>query len=396
MNSIQRNSFWLLFARLTAQALAILFTAIIARKLGVDDFGQFSFIASLLLVGNTFTNFGTDTFLVRETARAGQVTEIVVQSLALQLLLSFLYCAAMLFYRNTPLFIYSLALFPLAIFSVNTALLRALNHMDLFWLLSLLNGAIQILAAIFSVDVLSLCLFLLIGQFLLSTFSYLICRASLPAFGLFPLNDFRPIFKLILPFAALTILLVLIQRLGILSVSAFLGDSATGLFSSITRVVDGLKLGHYAILGALLPALARGLSDSWKSFRKAFVLLIFASLIFAVVLLVFARPIVLILYGNEFTQAATPLALLGWSLLPYTVSSFISYDLIARGLEKVVVKSALLSLVIYLVLYLWLIPANGLAGAVWAALIGEGLQALVFVYFYFRNISECRLQSASS
>ncbi len=83
MKPIGRNSFWLLFARLTAQALAVFFTAIIARKLGVDDFGQFSFIASLILIGNTFTNFGTDTFLVREIARTGCVREIAAQSLAL-------------------------------------------------------------------------------------------------------------------------------------------------------------------------------------------------------------------------------------------------------------------------------------------------------------------------
>jgi len=385
MTSLRRNSIWLLLARLTAQTLAILFTIIIARKLGVDGFGQFSFIASLLLVGNTVTNFGTDTFLVRETARADQVTETAAQSLSLQLLLSALYCLAMLVFRSTPLFLYSLALFPLAIFSVNNALLRALNRMDLFWFLSLLNGVIQILAAIFSSNVYTLCLFLLFGQILLSGFSYSICRASLPTFRLFPLKKFSPIFKLILPFAALTILLVLIQRLGVLITSLFLGDSVTGLFSSITRIVDGLKLGHYAILGALLPALSRGHVDSWRSFRKAFGFLMSVSFGFAFVLLLFARPVILIFYGDEFTQAADPLALLGWSLLPYTVSSFISYDLIARGLENVVVKSALVSLIIYLILYVWLIPTQGLTGAVWAALIGECLQGIVFGIFYFQT-----------
>ena len=385
MTSLRRNSIWLLLARLTAQALAILFTVIIARKLGVDGFGEFAFIASLLFVGNTFTNFGTDTFLVRETARVDQVTDIAARSLALQLLLSALYSLAMLAFRNTPLFLYSLALFPLAIFSVNNALLRALNRMDLFWLLSLLNGVIQILAAIFSSDVYTLCLFLLFGQILLSSFSYFMCRASLPTFRLFPLKKFSPIFKLILPFAALTILLVLIQRLGILTVSAFLGDSATGIFSSITRIVDGLKLGHYAILGALLPALSRGGADSWRNFRKAFGFILIVSFGFAFVLLVLARTIILILYGDEFTQAIQPLARLGWSLLPYTVSSFVSYDLIARGFENLVVKSALVSLIIYLALYLWLIPTHGLTGAVWAALFGECLQGIVFGKFYFQS-----------
>lgn len=385
MTSLHRNSIWLLLARLTAQGLALLFTIIIARRLGVDGFGQFAFIASLLLVGNTFSNFGTDTFLVRETARADQVTETAAQSLSLQLLLSTLYCLVMLVFRSTPLFLYSLALFPLAIFSVNNALLRALNRMDLFWFLSLLNGVIQILAAIFSLDVYTLCLFLLFGQILLSSISYSICRASLPTFGLFPLKKFSPIFKLTLPFAALTILLVLIQRLGILLSSLFLGDSLTGLFSSVTRIVDGLKLGHYAILGALLPALSRGHADSWRDFRKAFSLLISVSLAFAFVLLVFSKPIILFLYGDDFAEAIQPLALLGWSLLPYTVSSFISYDLIARGLESVVVKSAFVSLLIYIALFLWLIPTQGLTGAVWAALFGECFQGIVFGIFYART-----------
>ncbi|MDP1544572.1 MAG: oligosaccharide flippase family protein [Anaerolineales bacterium] len=382
---MRKNSFWLLFARLTAQALAILFAAVIARKLGVDDFGQFAFIASLIFIGNTVTSFGTDTFLVREIARANQVTRVAAQALALQLLLSLLYCFAMLAFRSAPLLLYSLVLFPLAIFSVNSALLRALDRMDLFWALSLLNGLLQVAAAYFSADVFTLCLFLLIGQILLSTVSYSICSASLPTFSLFPLGSFSPIFKLILPFAALTILLVLIQRLGVLSVSAILGDSATGLFSSITRIVDGLKVGHYAILGALLPALARGSPDSWRSFRKAFVLLLTVSLVFAIMLGMFSNPIILILYGNEFGQVSGPLSLLGWSLLPYTVSSFISYDLIARGLENIIVKSSVIALVLYVTLYLWLIPIYGFQGAVWSTLIGESLQGFVFGVFYFQN-----------
>ncbi|NOT03942.1 MAG: oligosaccharide flippase family protein [Anaerolineales bacterium] len=387
ISSLRRNSFWLLFARLTAQALAILFIAITARRLGLNDFGHFAFIASILLVGNTFTNFGTDTFLVRDIARAGRVTELASQSLFSQLILSTGFCIAIIFYRDLPLFLYILALFPLALYSVDNALLRALNRMDLFWLLSLANGIVQVIAAYFSSDVFTLCLFLLIGQIFLSAFSLLICRASLPDFSLLPLKDFRPIFKLILPFAALTILLVLIQRLGILSVSTFLGDSATGIFSSAVRVVDGLKFGHYAILGALLPALSRGSPDSWQSFRKAFLLLMMASLTFAIALVIFANPIVIVLYGKEFLPVVKQLSLLGWSLLPYTISSFISYSLIARGLELTLVKATAISLLVYVVLYLWLINSNGLSGAIWTALFGECLQAVIFVLFYFHNYS---------
>ena len=381
-SSLRRNSLWLLLARLSAQALSILFIAVTARKLGLVEFGHFALIASVLLIGNTITNFGSDTFLIRDIARAGQVTQIASQALSLQLILSAVFCAALIFFRDPPLLLYNLALFPLAVFSVNTALLRALNRMDLFWFLTLANGTLQVLAAFFSSDVLTLSVFILMGNIILSAFSYFICRGSLLGFELIPLKDFRPIFRLTLPFAVLTIFLVLIQRLGILYVSAMLDDSATGLFSSAFRVVDGLKFGHYAILGALLPALSQGAPDSWRSFRSSFIFLMTVSAMFIALLIAASKPIIAILYGAEFVSAVPFLSQLGWTLLPYTVTSFISYSLIARRLEIPLAISAGVSLLFYAVLYPWLIHAGGVAGAVRAALLGEYLQSAVFVAVY--------------
>jgi len=387
--SLRRNSLWLLFARLTAQGLAILFIAITAHRLGVESFGQFTFIGALVLIGNTFTNFGTDTYIIRETARVGKVTSLIPRALGLQLILSALWWIVTLLLRpSPPLLIYSLALFPLAIFSVATATLRAFERMDLVWTLSLANGLIQALAALFSFDVQTLCLFLLIGHILTAALSSWICSASLPSFSLIPLKDFYPLLRLTLPFAALTILLVLSQRLGILTVSALKGDLATGLFSSVTRVVDGLKLGHYAVLGALLPVISRGTLQSKQSFRKGFIAIMGLSLLMAIGLSLFSRIIILVLYGKEFTSAIQLLALLGWSLIPYTISSFISYDLIARRRENILVKATAISLGVFLVLYVWLISNYNLNGAVYAAFAGEIIQAIIFFFFQSKSVVE--------
>jgi len=380
MSSIKRNSIHLLLSRLTAQALTILFIAILARRLNIESFGQFTFIAALVLIGNTFTNFGTDTLIIRETARAGKITNIIPRAFGLQLLLTTLWIiVTFILTSNSLILLYSFSLLPLSIFSIATATLRAFERMDLVWTLSLANGLIQLLAAILSSDLQSLCLYLLIGHLLASAFAYSICNASIADFNLLPLNNIFPLFKLTLPFAALTILLVLSQRLGVLTVSALMDDSSTGIFSSVSRVVDGLKLGHYAILGALLPVISKGTQRSKQSFQKGFILLIGLSLFMAIALSIFPRIVILILYGEKFTSAVNLLSLLGWSLIPYTVSSFISYDLIARGRETTLVKATAISLAIFLVLYLLLISSYNLTGAVYAALIGEILQAAVFI-----------------
>src|SRR5512142_2232274 len=58
------NTFWLFMARLATQIQLILFTLLAARGLGVADFGQYSFIASTVVLGNVVTSFGTDTYII--------------------------------------------------------------------------------------------------------------------------------------------------------------------------------------------------------------------------------------------------------------------------------------------------------------------------------------------
>jgi O-antigen/teichoic acid export membrane protein len=388
MSLLRRNSLHLLLARVGAQALAILFIALLARRLGVADFGQFTVIAAILLLGNTFTNFGTDTVLIRELNRA-PAPHLIAQTFALQLALTTLWViVTLLLEPNSPILLYSLSLFPLALISVANAALRAHGRMDLVLALSLINGSVQLIAAYFSLDIFILCLNLLIGHFLIAAVSYRLCVASLPDFRLLPLLNFFPLLKLTIPFAALTFLLVLSQRLGVLAASVLLGDSAAGIFSSVTRIVDGLKLGHYAILGALLPVISRRTLKASQSFRKGFVLLAVISLSMAIALAIFPRFIILILYGDEFLSATNLLSILGWGLIPYTVSSFISYDLIARGQEHTLVKATAISLAIFLWLYLRLISSCQLNGAIYAALVGEIMQAIVIIIFQKSSVVE--------
>ncbi len=269
--------------------------------------------------------------------------------------------------------------------SVSTSSLRAFERMDLVWTISLANGTVQIIAALLSDDLWTLCAYLFLGQLILAGFSYWICAVFLASFHLPPIPDIRPLLRATLPFAALTILLVLSKWGNSGTRKYFPDDSSTGLFSSVARVVDGLKLGHYAVLGALLPVISRGTRSAEQSFRSGFGLLVGLSLFSAVGLSLFPRFVILNLFGDAFSPAIGLLAILGWSLLPYTLSSFISYDLIARGRELTLVKAGTVSLSVFLVLYPWLISIYGLNGAVYASLAGEIFQAVIFIYFRQRS-----------
>lgn len=378
--TIQRNSFWLLLARFSVQGLAVVFVALAARRLGAGDFGQFSVIASLVMIGNTLTTFGTDTLIIREVAKAGHVTHLVAQSLGLQVSLSILWCAGVfLSFRDPPLWLYTLSLFPLAVFSIASAVLRAFQRMDLFWALNAASGVIQIAAGLLSRDLWSLCLYLFLGQILIAVLAVWMCKGFPNPMDTSTLLDFRPLWKLAWPFAALTTLTIVSQRLGILFTSALLGDMGAGLYSASARLVDGMKFGHYAVLGALLPMLASGHSQARNDFRTGFTAVIVFSAAMAGIAALFSKPVILIVYGNEFEPAANLLTVMCWSLLPYTLSSFISVDLVSRGVESKLLQAALFSIVAFAILFLLLIPVFGLQGAAYAALIGEIVQAAIFL-----------------
>ena len=387
MLSLRLNSFWLLFTRISALGLAVVFIALVARRLEPASFGQFTFIAATVFIGNTFTSFGTDTLLIREIARAGQITALVARAFTLQIILSAIWCSATLILRmDTPLVIFSLSLFPLAIFSIVSTLLRAFERMDLFWGLNLINGLVQILAAIFSSDLLTLCTLLLIGNIL----DFFLCltdlfRFMMPASACCRLLTFVRFCALVLPFAALATLSALSQRLGVLSISVLVGDAATGLFSSAARIVDAMKFGHYAMLGALLPALSRGALHSKQNYQKAFAALLGLSILLAGTITFLAHPLLNFLFGEKYIPATNLLIVLVWSLVPYTISAFLSVQLVVLGKESALLRTVTTSLAVSIILFIWLIKQYGLAGAVWAALISEIIQATIFMLATLKN-----------
>lgn len=383
-SGLRRGAAWLFLARFGAHGLGLVFTVIAARRFAPADFGQFTFFASLLLIGNTFTTFGTDTLLLRETARLGLLPELSQRTFTLQVLLSGVWWLGAAGLRAEPaLLVLLLALFPLALISVYSALFRALNRMDLFWALNFVNGGTQVVAVVLARDIFTLCAYFTVGQALGAVVAIGLYSASLPRLRLLPFLDVRPLLRLTLPFAALSTLGMLSQRLSILTVTVWLGASAAGLLSTSTRILEALKLGHYALLGAWLPSLARGLPDAAQTSRRVLLSLLAGSFALALAVTWLAQPLLALLFGAKYLSAVGLLRVVVWCLVPYTVSAFLSVEFVVQGYEARLAIVIAISLAASLVLYSLLVERFGLQGATLAMLAAELLQAFLMVCFRF-------------
>ena len=400
---IRWNSFWLLLARMLTQAQLVLFTVLVARGLGVAGFGQYAFVAALIFLGNVATTFGTDTLLIREVARTRRAGDgLIPATLWIQLTLSLAWLIVIgIGADNTlagqspevvlPLKVYSLSLIPLAFFTVFTAVLRAHERMNVYLLLNALVAFVQLggtwLVLQKPGNLLSLVMMLNVVQLIAAVSAGALCHIALPAFRFnwaVTRRQFMRVLRLAWPFALLSVLAVIYQRLGILMLSALGSEAQAGWFAAATRVIEPVKLLHFAVLGALLPALAHLTAQDVVSqqtqvamlvYRRSLLFLLLFSALAAVILSALARPIVTLLFGASFAGSASPVQILALSLIPYTLSASLAVRLVTQGKERRLLCATTLSLAAEFFLNRWLIPDAGSNGAALAVVISESLLA---------------------
>ncbi len=405
------NSIWLIVTRLVTQAQLVIFTALIARRLGEIGFGQYAFITSIVFLGNVVTTFGTDTYIIRELAHTNDSkTPLLPAALWIQILLSIAIIAviipiAAILPNKTAqtlvgLQLYSLALLPLAFYTIYSSVLRAYQRMDLYLVANLVTILVQTVGAWFVVtgqgSLLNLVILLFITQLISAFFAGFLCRWQIPEFHLslkIPWRSIRAVLKTVWPLALLGGLGVLYSRLGILMLSFLSGDAVTGVFSAVARIVESLKTVHIAVLGALLPALSQlgnrliekdphnpqSDTSASKLFRHSFIWLLLIAIGIALATTFLARLVILILYGQAYLKGVPLLQLLVWLLVPYSIDASLTIRWITHGREKQVALVMAVGLFSALLLNLWLIPLLGIQGACLAALGAETLQAILFL-----------------
>lgn len=395
--NLARDSLWLLIARLGVQVSIVIVTYLLARRLGTAGFGEYAFLASAIVIGNVFTTFGSDMVLIREIAAKDDLSD-VPQVLFLQLVLSSLFIGAVFLFASslpnqTPdgilaLKVYSLALFPLAFFTVFTSILRGTQRMTAYAHLNLLTGLLQV-AAVFlfiqrGINVVRLA-FLLLGIHAAgAVLAGLYCSAILASYWKslhFSTHGFRTLLGNCLFVAAIAFLMILHQKTSIAMLSLMSAASMVGVFSAAARVIEAARVGHIAALTALYPALANAHRDkvTCKIFGMAWFLFLVVSTGASVLLFLLAAPIVDIFFGREYGSSITVLRILAFTLIPYTVNSFLSTILLAQKQEKIVLRVLGVSLATLLTLNFILVPMMGEVGAGWATLSTEIAQSVLFL-----------------
>ncbi len=400
MNLLQRlahNSLWLLIARVGAQASLVLVTFLLAHRLDVAAFGEYSFMAAVVTIGNTFTTFGSDMYLIREIAAKSEVSNLM-SALVLQLSLSVLFIAAIFLVAHRlpnqtsesiqAVEIYSFALIPLAFFTVFTSALRGGQKMVAYAWLNLLIAVIQVIVIVLVVrgrmSLVIVAYWLLAVQTAGAIVGGVLCALGFPNFWLdwnFSFQAVENLFVACLPIACIVTLGILYQKLSLTLLSVLGSAALTGYYSAATRVLEAARLGHVAVFTALYPAMANTdkSSENGTAFRHTWIWLLALSSAEALGLVLLATPLVNIFFGTIYAPAIPVLRILILTLIPYTINTYLLLAFLVDHKEKTLILVWIVSVFILLILNLYLIPRMGSIGAGWSFLISESCQAVLLL-----------------
>lgn len=181
----------------------------------------------------------------------------------------------------------------------------------------------------------------------------------------------------------------------VILLSMLRSQTEVGLYGAAYRVVDILSQTAMMIMGVILPILAfhwsRGQKTEFqKYYQIAFDAMMFLALPISVGVAVLAKPLIIMVAGNEFAAAAAPLAILMLAIYGVYLGAVFGHAAVAINKQKQVMWIYISAAVLTLVGYLTLIPAFGMFGAAWMTVFSE-VYVGILLFLTIRHYTKERL-----
>jgi len=378
--------------------LTAIASVFLLRYLGVDDFGRYVTVLSLMAIVSGITDAGLTAVGARELAllERGEARRRLLESLiALRLILTPVgVVIAVLFalvagYDRTLVIGTAIAGVGLVLINTQATLMLPLSvELRIFQLtvaevlkqavavvvIGLLVAAGASLTPFFTVQI-------AVGVVLLAITPWLVGRAWFvrPAYRA---SEWRFLLREALPIAVFLVMNVLYFRVLIILMSLIATAEATGLFATSFRIYETLFALPALVLSVALPVLAAAEADRQR-LRYQIQRLVEVGLILAAYLVlmvvVLARPLILLLGGKQYLDAVPLVRIQSVALLAVFLGFVCQYGLIAIRKQGALAIANGIALAAVLALGLVLIPAYEEVGAAVAAVVGETILTLLLL-----------------
>ncbi|GAA3893867.1 MULTISPECIES: flippase [Gibbsiella] len=403
MKTVLMNSLWLMLERISLSLSGIFVSVYVARYLGPAQYGLISYLLSVIAIGVPLVQLGADTVLFNRVAkRVHSGIRLMLASMRIRRQLFAVIAVplmawALLTQDRTSQIMMALMLVS-AYFSVQDVYKIYYDALLKSKLNTMINNVALLLSIIMRLVLVNLELPLVwfaVPYVLSSLLPYLV-RSVLFHRSRLPLRPIakrhqrgygRYLLKVGLPLAVSGLSIVIYTRIDQIMLGNYLGEHSVGLYSAAITLSQGWVFVPMALITSMLPSVAGARTQQLKEDRIRLLYLVVLLLSAPVILLLslFPTQLVVLLFGENFRETATILALCSVTSL-FSVMGTVSYQAIVLfgGYRFIAIKMPLAALV-NVVMNIVLIPRYGIHGAAISTLITEFVSFFVFNGFFRRG-----------
>lgn len=336
-NKIAKNAGWIIGCKLVKAVLALFITMLISRYLGVANYGLLSYAAGLVAFATPIMKLGIDSILVHNYVSEPEAEgEIMGTSMVLNLLSAFLCVVGVTSFAffangNEPgtvlvCFLYSLMLLFQAVEMIYywfhakmLAKCSAIAMLIAYFVVAVVQGILVLFRANVFLFALSHSIdFLVISVVLLWAF-----KGKSKSKISFSFSRAKKLLSASCYYIIADMMVVIFAQTDRIMLKLMLGNEATGIYAAATTCAGMTSFVFVAIVDSMRPGIFEGIQKSVTLFeyrlKQLYGVIIYFSLIFSLVMTIFAPVVVYILYGQAYSAAIGVLQIVVW----YTTFSYL-------------------------------------------------------------------------
>jgi len=399
------NIGWLSVERIFTLVVRFFVGVWVVRHLGPEKFGVYSYALSFAMVFSAIATLGLEKVVIRDLSQAEEtsaVDEILTSALLLRLGgggATFALLAAIIFSTEDS------ALLQWAVLLVSTRLILYAPEVFDYWFQArieskypvyvrsaglLLGSGAQVACILLNLPVLAFLAALVLSHLTIAVGLWLVFRSVRDQPFVFQsprMQTVRSMLSRSWPLVVSGLSTLVYLKIDLIMIGRIVGNAEAGIYAAAAKLSEIWYFLPVAITASVYPEIIRAFEEDTRhaylnKMQRLYDLLAGLSLMIVVPVWMFASPLVLLLFGADYTESATVLRIHVWSLIFMSIGSAQTKRMLAEKMYRSVMAVSVAGAVVNVGLNLFLIPWYQSTGAAWATFIsyfvyGYGILALI-------------------
>jgi O-antigen/teichoic acid export membrane protein len=391
-----KNTSWLLGEKILRMTLGLFVGIWVARYLGPEQFGLFSYAQSFVALFAIFATLGLDGIVIRELVKnESQRNRLLGTAFILKLvgaILVLILLAITVFFQSnghqTNLLIFIIASatvfqsFNIIDFYFQSKVLsKYVAYSNVFSLL--LSSIIKVILILNEATLIAFAYVILFDSLVLATgFIYFYLKNKLPIFAWsFDKKWAKSLLKDSWPLILSGLVVTMYMKIDQIMINNILGSADVGVYAAAVKLSEVWYLIPVSICASLFPAIinAKKINETlyYKRLQDLFYLLTWFAVALAIPVTFIGDWIVLLLYGGQYDAASSVLIIHIWASLFVFLGVARGGWILNENLQIYSFMYLAMALIVNVTLNYYWIPLFGVVGAAYATVVSQAAAVLI-------------------